>query len=70
MKKSLNKAKKKTIISDGFSIKIGIIPKISVGNTLYSPDGLYDLFCYNFTPLVKIFTPPPEKIAPLNYGFV
>jgi hypothetical protein len=37
MKVSLNKAKKKTIISDGFSIKIGIIPKISVGNTLYSP---------------------------------
>ena len=37
MKKSLNKAKKKTIIADGFSIRIGIIPKISVGNTLYSP---------------------------------
>ncbi len=39
MKKSLNKAKKKTIISDGSSIGMGIIPKISVGNTLYSPDG-------------------------------
>ena len=32
--------------------------------------GLYDLFCYNFTPLAKIFTPPPEKITPLNYGLV
>lgn len=21
--------------------------------------GLYDLFCYNFTPLAEIFTPPP-----------
>jgi len=40
MKKSLNKAKKKTIISDGSSIGMGIIPKISVGNTLYSPDVL------------------------------
>jgi hypothetical protein len=39
MKVSLNKAKKKTIISDGFSIIIGMIPKISVGNTLYSPFG-------------------------------
>jgi len=39
MKKSLNKAKKKTIIADGFFIKMGMIPKISVGNTLYSPFG-------------------------------
>ena len=32
--------------------------------------GLYDLFCYNFTPLADFFTPPPQKITPLNYGLV